>query len=238
MSADIPIVAFDTSAHNRLVDDHRGEQVIEWINSQFRFRFAGLSIDELFACPSPRREKLFASCRRLQSGSSDCLLTSSLLIERLILAHFSDPMNFDWRDVNVRSLDDESLIRNYMLLNIDQASKQQSQFQAERRRLAKQEFVAARTKIQRVFKRHGESQPDNFQSAIALLKSGEGQPVISMAQACYRLVAKINIDEKIVKKLMQTCPPFRALRDIANVAGVETKILSYDDFCDSFLVAT
>ncbi len=54
MIGEIPIVTFDTNAHNRLVDDPRSESVLAEMRSMW-FRFAGLSIEELFAAPSCRR---------------------------------------------------------------------------------------------------------------------------------------------------------------------------------------
>jgi len=139
MIGDFPIVTFDTSAHNRLVDDPCFELVITKINSELRFRFAGSSVEELYACPRPKWGRLFASCRRLQCGPSRCLLPSNLLIKKLILAHFNDPANFDWNAVNVRYAADEELIRNYERFDNEQVSKKQREFQKERSALDKQE---------------------------------------------------------------------------------------------------
>ncbi len=71
----LPIITFDTSAHNRLVKDgSQSEAVLAGIRSGFFFRFAGLSIEELIATPDPAlREAFFVSCARLQTGPSDCL---------------------------------------------------------------------------------------------------------------------------------------------------------------------
>jgi hypothetical protein len=42
----------------------------------------------------------------------------------------------------------------------------------------------------------------------------------------------------LTKKAITSSPTYgeRCLREVASVAGLETEILSYDKFCDSFLV--
>src|SRR5208283_53404 len=48
--------------------------VLAGMKAGFLFRFAGLSIEELVACKDlSTRTALFAYCRRLQEGPSDCL---------------------------------------------------------------------------------------------------------------------------------------------------------------------
>lgn len=67
MIGNLPIVTFDTTAHNRLVDDGPlSEPVLAGLKSGFFFRFAGLTIDEMVATPDPaKRAALFTSCARL-----------------------------------------------------------------------------------------------------------------------------------------------------------------------------
>lgn len=290
MIGDVPIVSFDTSAHNRLVDDGpRSEPILAGINSELWFRFAGLSVEELFACRETNdREALFTSCRRLQRGTSECLLPTNLLIEQLILNHFNDPATFNWKTVNVRWPDCERAIRNPEFFSDEQASKEQREFQLERKKLGKQQYVPLRPKLQAIFEAHGEPPPATFRPAISRLENSEGSSVWAVAQRFYDRVTKMDTDEATVKEFMRVCPPFRALiyamfipwyntavrdylageklnagsndlfmsvylpycdrfvtndsgqekslREVASVAGLETKILSYDDFCNSFLV--
>src|SRR5208282_5351693 len=89
MIGEVPIVTFDTNTHNRLADDPRSGSVLAAMRSMW-FRFSGTSIEELFAAPSPRRNDLFASCRKIQNGPSECFLPSNLLMQQLILAHFKE----------------------------------------------------------------------------------------------------------------------------------------------------
>lgn len=291
MIGETPIVTFDTSAHNRLVDDGpRSEPILARINSGLWFRFAGLSIEELFACrETSRREALLSSCRRLQSGPSECLLPSNLLIEQLILDHFNDPATFNWKTVNVRWPACERAIRSPEFFADEQVSKAQREFQLERNKLGKQEYEPLRPKVQAIFEAHGERPPAAFRPAISRLENSKGSSVCAMAQRYYDLVTKTDTDEATVREFMRVCPPFRSLiyarfipwyntavrdypggeklsagsndlfmsvylpycdkfvtaekerqqekclREIVAVAGLETEVLSYDDFCQSLL---
>jgi hypothetical protein len=62
MIGDFPIVTFDTSAHNRLVEDGSfSNAVLAAFKAGLFFRFAGLSIEELVSTSDPvKREALFA----------------------------------------------------------------------------------------------------------------------------------------------------------------------------------
>jgi hypothetical protein len=52
----IPIVSFDTSAHNRLVEDGSfAEPVLAGLKSGLSFRFVGLSIEEMAATANPTK---------------------------------------------------------------------------------------------------------------------------------------------------------------------------------------
>jgi len=52
VTGNLPIITFDTSANNRLVDDGaRSEEVMARIKTTFFFRFAGLSMEELISTP-------------------------------------------------------------------------------------------------------------------------------------------------------------------------------------------
>jgi len=100
------IVTFDTGAHNSLADDPLSEQLIAKIHSGMFFRFAGLSIEELYATKDQvRRKHLLASCRKLQQEPTDCLYPPSELLRLLIQGHAGNTTgSFDWTKVEVGSL--------------------------------------------------------------------------------------------------------------------------------------
>jgi len=283
MIGEIPIVSFDTNAHNRLADDPRSEAVLAAMGSMW-FRFAGLSIEELFATSSAsRRDALFSSCRRIQCGPSECFLPSNLLTEQLVLVHSKDPTAFNWKTVDVRWPDCDREIRNPNFYDDDLVSKEQRDFQWERRHSDKMRFVKLRPKLQEVFEKHGETAPTTCQEAISRLEGVGNSAMWYKAQFYYDLVTKVDSSEAAVKQFAAVCPPFlalnyatflpwynnavrdprtgeraiagsndlymsvylpyvdmfvtgdedqqKALQEVARLAKLETRVLSYGDFC-------
>jgi hypothetical protein len=289
MIGEIPIVTFDTNAHNRLVDDPRSESVLAEMKSMW-FRFAGLSMEELFATsPASRRNDLFNSCRKLQSGPSECFLPSNLLTEQLILAHFQDPAAFNWKTVDVRWPDCDRAMRDPKFYDDEPASKEQRDFQWELRQSDKQRFVKLRPKLQLIFAAHGETPPTTCQEAISRLDNVGNAAMWYQAQFYYDLVTTMDSTDAMVKEFAAACPPFlaliyakflpwynnavrdsktgeraiagsndlymsvylpyvdifvtddedqeRALREVARLAKLGTKIRSYKDFCATLPVS-
>ena len=293
MIGDLPVVCFDTSAHNRLVDDGpRSEPIIAALQSGLFFRFAGLSIEELIAIPDPgRRAALFGSCGRIQKGRTDCIQPQNELLRLLILAHSNDPFAFDWKSVNVRALDYETGIGDRTLIGDEELSAEQRRDQFAQAKEYDRIFSRPRAEIEKVFAAHGEAPPITFSQAIARLQASEGALMWGIGKRLYDRAAGTDASESTIRDFIDRCPPFRALlyamlvswydrgvrdrhtgekltagrndlfmavylpycdqfvtaevrreqekclRAVASAANLETKVLSYDDFCDSFLVA-
>jgi hypothetical protein len=211
MIGEIPIVTFNTDAHNRLADDPRCESVLAEMKSVW-FRFAGLSVEELFATsPASRRDALFASCRNIQNGPSECFLPSNLLTEQLILAHFNYPATFNWKTVDVSWPDCDRQIRSPKFYDDETVSKEQRDFQWERRRSDKQRFVKLRPTLQPIFAAHGQSPPTTCQEAISRRESVGNSAVWYKAQFYYDLVTTMDSTEGTIKEFANVCPPFLAL---------------------------
>lgn len=290
MISNIPIVTFDTSAHNRLVKDgSRSEALLAGIKSGFFFRFAALSIEELVATPDPElRAALFSSCSRIQAGPSDCLYPQNELIRLLIVAHFKNPTTFDWKTVDVSAPEYEDEIRSHKFVSDQQLTIQQGQEMKRRKTDYKEIFCKPHVQIQEIFEKYKEHPPATLGEAISRLQSGNAALIWNMGKWLYDRVAETDASEGYVRQFMNVCPPFRALiyamlmswynfavRDpnagerfsagavdqymsiylpycdkfvtadaeqqrclleIASLASVEVEVLSYNDFCNSFLV--
>jgi hypothetical protein len=286
----IPIVTFDTSAHNRLVKDGaRSEALLAGIKSGLFFRFAALSIEELIATPDPKlRAALFSSCAQLQRGPNDCLYPQNELIRLLTVAHLKNPTNFDWKTVDVSAPEYEGAIRSLEFVNDEQLTTVQGQELKTRKTDYKEMFCKPRVQIQEVFKNYKEAPPATLREAIARLQSGNGALIWNIGKWLYDRGAETDASEARVRQFMDACPPFRALiyamlmswynfavrdpnvgerfnagavdqymsiylpycdkfvtadseqekclREIASLASVEIEVLSYDAFCNSFLV--
>lgn len=292
MIGEIPIITFDTRAHNRLVEDGPlSEPIYAALQSGLFFRFAALSLEELQACPDPTtRAALFASCGRLQHGQMDCIYPHNELITRLVKYHHENPATFDWKTVDVRGREYEQAIRTREFIGDEALAADQWRAQKDAQKAYRQMFANLRPELEKVFEAHGEVPPATLGEAIARLQSGEGRLIWGMGKLLYDRAAETDASEATIKQFMDVCPPFRALiyamlmswydlgvrdphigekfkagrndlfmsvylpycdmfvtdekyreqekclREVVALAGLETRVLSYDDFCNSFLV--
>jgi hypothetical protein len=208
---DIPIVSFDTSAHNRLVDDGVvSEPILAGLKSGFSFRFVGLSIDEMVATSDPaKRAALFTYCARLQDGLAECIYPHNELIKRMITEHHKDPASFNWKAVDVKAREYERAIRKRELFDDEVLSGEQRAELKKQRKKYEAMFRNVRPDLEEVFKKHGEVPPPTFRAAIARVER-KGNLLWSMAKLLYDPIAKTDASEATVKEFMEACPPFRA----------------------------
>lgn len=290
MIGDVPIVSFDTSSHNRLVEDGPlSEPVLAGLKSGLSFRFVGLSIDEMVATADPaKRAALFAYCSRIQDGLSECIYPHNELIKRMVVEHHKNPAAFNWKTVDVKAREYERAICRRELLGDEKLSADQRADLKARRKEYEDMWAGLRPELEAVFQKHGEAPPPTFREVVARMQA-EGNLIWHMGKLLYDRAAETDASEATIKEFMEACPPFRALiyamllswydravrdekgekfeasrndlfmvvhlpycdkfvtaekfgeqerclREVVFVARLETEILSYDDFCNSFLV--
>lgn len=257
MNGDIPIVTFDTSAHNRIVKDSAGsEAVFAGIKEKFLFRFAGLSVEELVATPDyAMREAFFDSCARLQEGPNDCLWTQNELMRLLTTAHFQNPTEFDWTTIDVRSLEFEHALRRRYFVSDQELTIAQGEDLRNRKKKYKQTFRDLHPRIQEIFAKHEEKPTPTLREAISRLQSADAALIWTMGKWIYDRGAEAHANETTIKQFMAVCPSFRALvyamlmswynfsvRDPNTgekfSAGANDQFMSvYLPYCDKFITA-
>jgi hypothetical protein len=208
-----PIVTFDTAAHNRLVDDGPvSEAILAGIKSGLYFRFAGLSLEELRACPNPvRRDALFKYCGRLQQGQTDCIYPHNELLKRLILSHSNGPENFDWKAVNVRAWEYERGVRDRDFLDNEALTADQRQHHIVGQKEYQQLFSRLRLKLGEIFAAQRVASPPTFRQAIAQSKRSEPNLILAIGKELYDRPAGTDASGTTINEFVDTCPPFRAL---------------------------
>ena len=127
MTMSIPIVSFDTGAHNKLADEGvNSKSILAAMKSRFFFRLVGLSYEELVSTPDATRRLAFIEhCRVLQEGPWDCLNPHYEVLKLLIKTHADDPTQFRWLNVDVRSGELNHEIRTGEFTADDALSSQQ-----------------------------------------------------------------------------------------------------------------
>jgi|HubBroStandDraft_1064217.scaffolds.fasta_scaffold133588_1 hypothetical protein len=293
MIGEIPTVTFDTSAHNELPKDQAlSEAILAGIRSGYRFRFAGLSIEEIVACPdTAKRLALWNYCGRIREGSSDVIYPHNELIRLLILAHSMSPTTFDWRTVNVRAWEYEREMGRPEFVSDEELVAKQREEQFRVQKQYRKMFTDMRPDLTAVYERHGEPLPRTLDEVITRLHRPNSKLIWSIGKMLYDRTARTELDESAMNAFIEACPPFRAilygmilshydialrdrhtgekfqsgrndmfmsvylpycdyfitaeekgeqekcLRKIVELAGLKTEVLSYDTFCNSFLVS-
>jgi hypothetical protein len=171
VTGNLPIITFDTSAHNRLAKDGAlSEPVLAGIKSKLFFRFAGLSIEELVSTSDPvKRAALFTCCARLQDGPTDCLYPQNELIRLLVAGHFKSPSTFNWTTVDVRAWEYEDAVRRRYFVGDQELATVQYQELKSRQKTYKQMFSNLRPELRKVFDAHRESPPATLREALSRL---------------------------------------------------------------------
>jgi hypothetical protein len=206
------VISFDTSGHNRLVEHGlASEPILAGIQSGLYFRFAGLSVEQMVACPndSGKREALFTYSRRLQNGPSDCIYAHGELLKLQITAHSQTPSAFNWKTIDVRAREYERGIQLRGLVQDEELSELQRQ--ATIGKEYDQTLSQLRPKLAEIFKAHGEAPPLTFKEALRRAESATPNLVLSTGKILYDYVSGKDTAEETIREFMAACPPFSAL---------------------------
>jgi hypothetical protein len=216
------VLTFDTSVHNRLVKiGASSNPIYAAIKSQFFFRLAGLSFEEMVSTPQAAdRLALLDGCRRLTAGRAwDCLNPPYEVLRILIAAHVKDPANFKWLAVDVRSGGLAHEIRTGELTADDALANLQSTEQNASIKSYKAMWVQLRDKLDPIFAAQNMPHPKTFEEAF---KSGSPNLFPGLGKGFYdaglRFGAELrgekiepDTDMATVQHFIDNCLPFRAL---------------------------
>jgi hypothetical protein len=219
------VLIFDTSVHNHLVKlGASSTSIYAAIKSQYFFRLAGLSFEEMMSTPRAEdRLALLDGCRKLTAGragrSWDCLNPPYEILRILIAAHAKDPANFQWLPVDVRSGGLAHEIRTGELTADDALANLQKTEQHASIKSYKAMWVGLRDKLDPIFAAQNIPRPKTFDEAFRL---GSSQLFSGMGKGFYD--AGLLFDSELrgekdvpdtdiatVQHFIDNCPPFRAL---------------------------
>jgi hypothetical protein len=257
MIAGRPVVSFDTSVHNRMLDDGaaKSDAVFAGLKSGYFVCLTGLALEEMFATQdSSRRTTLIACTGRLQHGPIDILLPQNDILWLLILGHKAAPDSFDWKSVNVTTSD---YARAFSDRNVI-ADNTHSDHAREDLKQRKKKFgcysSTLRPKLDNEFERCGEARPKTFREVLPRIH-GEGGFVWSIGKDLYDHAAETDASEATIRQFMGSGPPFRAivyamllvwyhrsLRDLHaaekfSAGGIDLLMAIYLPYCDQFITA-
>jgi hypothetical protein len=207
----IPIVTFDTSAHNRLADDVLAEPIQRRIRSDMLFRFAGISIEELYATKDPvRRATLLNSCKRLQEGESDCVYPQDQVLKLLIEAHAKGPDHFDWTAAEVISSEYIHEISAGNWVNDEDLITEHRKEHFARLKGFECMFKRFRAEIQPAFDADGEARPKTYREFLDFLQKSDQKLLAGLCNGMYDRCAATRVSKEQFLQFLDVCPPFRA----------------------------
>jgi hypothetical protein len=215
------IVTFDTSVHNWLVKiGASATSIYAAVKSQYFFRLAGLSFEEMMSTPRfADRRALLDGCRQLTRGRWwDCLNPPYEVLRILIAAHAENPATFKWLSVDVRSGGLAHEIRTGELTADDALSDLQRTEQNSSIKGYKRRWVQLRSQLDPIFAAHSLPRPNTFEEAFRI-----GAPTLlpALGKDLYDAGLRFDADlrgEKCepdtemstVQHFIDNCPPFRA----------------------------
>ncbi len=287
-----PVLIFDTSAYNRMLEDGvRSDDIMAALRAAYFVRITDLCVGEVCATPdTSKRKAIMKWVNKSQAGPGDYLLPQNEILRVLIAAYERYPLGFDWRAVNVSSAGCARLIARENFINDDALAEAQFRSLKDSRKEFEGVWSHLRPKLMEVIQRHGRTAPLKFDEVLPMVEA-DGGLLWSFGQELYSRVAVGDASESTVRDFMERCPPFRAvaysyllawfdrsladrskrdkysagridlfmsiylpycnqfisaevngmqercLQEIARVAHLATRVRSYDDFCNSMLLA-
>jgi hypothetical protein len=219
------VLTFDTSVHNRLVKiGASSNPIYAAIKSQYFFRLAGLSFEEMMSTPQAAdRLALLDGCRRLAAGQAgrswDCLNPPYEVLRILIAAHAKDRANFKWLAVDVRSGGLAHEIRTDKLTADDALANLQRTEQNASIKSYKAMWVKIREKLDPIFAAQNIPRPRTFDEAFKNYSPGMFPEMgKGFYDAGLRFDAELrgekiepDTDMSTVQHFIDNCLPFRAL---------------------------
>lgn len=207
----IPIVGFDTSAINELVDDPNRAVLLPKVRSRFHVRLSAAAAGELIATPDAlRRSRLMALCKELMQ-SGDCIHNAYQLLQMLIRDSEASP-TFDWQLADIRFQEAEGVLRTGAVFNDSESQSLRDENKEANRKF--EDFHRRFSPLYaQAFTEQGAARPASLGESIdRLRKSGS---LGKMASALYAHVSERDPRHDpppaaVVEHFLCSCPPFLA----------------------------
>jgi len=198
------ILTFDTSALNALSNDTESAALVAGINAAYRVRLCGSSVDEILATQNEQtRNRLLSICPQLLAVG-DCTWPFNWIVEKLI-AGFERAPGFDWKALNVRSIEYEDEISRRETMTQEFVRQQHAELSAAKRRLAGI-LDSARPTVEASFAA-GAPRPQSFREFLQMAQG----TFWYYAGRLYKRGGGAQTGDQRLQEFVKTCPPFQAM---------------------------
>ncbi len=180
-----------------------------YVQSQrtFRVRLTSSNLEEIFATPTAaRRQQLTSVCRELLSAG-ECILPFHEIIVALSTKFRTHP-GFNWRRVSIQFPEAAAAIRNNFSISDRFARQQHREMQDHG-----EGFLSIFRNAKRHFdelRKQGEVMPCDLPELVRRLQINPGA-YWALGMDFYHRATGSQITEDEIRKLIESCPPFKAL---------------------------
>jgi hypothetical protein len=209
----LPIVTFDTTTHNLMLDRGLSEEQLVVIRSRRYVRLAGLAIEEIMATPdNAKRASLFRVAAHVTADLeySDTLMPPHELVKTLILTHYANPWTFKWWEQPVVADSYHDEIRRQSLVLDSSLSAEQRQQNEVLNRTFRKKLTGIRPNYDAVFAERGVPRPRGYRESLQDMQSRPQRFDISLAKRYYDEIAGTNLSRYRVGEFVSICEPFQA----------------------------
>lgn len=224
MSAQIPILALDTSSINRLNADSEFTALAAGLKTGYHTRLNGSNIAEIAATQNAeKRERLLDTCQRLLI-QGDCIDPFNWIVEKHTKRFDANPTGYDWKRVNVTNREFEKEVRDRGSLNDGMARREKTSAEESKKQF-EELFCSMRPAFDEVFAK-GTERPEKFADFVKVLQKPGGAFWTGYGHKFYARNVGTKPDEARVRDFADRCPPFLMMTLAAVMAQYERAIVS------------
>ncbi len=199
------ILVFDTSVINQLSAEKDFSALAAGLTTAYHVRLTGSNISELVATTKPqKRGRFLDTCQRLLV-SGECIDPFNWIIEKHIKAFEGDPIQYDWKRVNVRNREIEQEIIRRTLFD-DEMARQEKGSAMEAKETFEDIFGSMRQGFDRIFSQ-GTERPATFADFVRILQKPGGAFWTGYGRKLYARNVRDAPDEEKVRNFVDRCPP-------------------------------
>jgi hypothetical protein len=206
MPAFRPIICFDTSGLNRLLDDFDCSILQALLTRHYYCRITSTNFEEITANLKAQRRELLLNVTDPLAWSGECVLPPNNIVFTLIRSYING--NKDWRSLDTRfyNIEDAKFRR-------DNATDKMAEKQLREKNRLEDVFCSffddERSRYDAYYATGAEPRPKTFPQFIERVKRSDGM-FWGMAGVIFKAAIDITPDTQVLKDCIDECPPFRA----------------------------
>jgi len=202
-----PIISYDTSAINRLLNDPDSSALVSILKSRYYTRITSTNIEEIIANSNIHRRQQLRDFIKPLAATGECIQPYHWIVQRLLRLHASGE-DYHWRHQDIRFVSALNFVLGDEPVSEKLSEKQRKEVgQLEDRFIGF--FEGERWKFERFFKTGG-TRPQTYSEMLQLIKVESGS-FWALASVIYHSATGKSLSLNKAKEFLDSCPAARAL---------------------------